>query len=75
MTPVEASDKRNEGTVYFNLYGDIETLKQKPKFKIGDKVRISKYNGMCSTRVIHQIGQKRFSQLTKYNTLTQSHTN
>ena len=43
MTPVEASNKRNEGTVYFNLYGDTETLKQKPKFKIGDKVRISKY--------------------------------
>ena len=43
MTPVEASDKRNEGTVYFNLYGGTETLKQKPKFKIGDKVRISKY--------------------------------
>ena len=33
----------NEGLVYFNLYGDMETLKQKPKFKIGDKVRISKY--------------------------------
>ncbi|XP_068735762.1 uncharacterized protein [Montipora capricornis] len=43
MTPVEASNKRNEGTVYFNLYGDTETLKQKPKFQTGDKVRISKY--------------------------------
>ena len=35
--------KNNEGLVYFNLYGDMETLKQKPKFKKGDKVRISKY--------------------------------
>ena len=43
ITPVEASKKSNEGTVYFNLYGDTETLKQKPKFKTGDKVRISKY--------------------------------
>ena len=43
MTPIEASNKKNEGTVYFNLYGDMETSKQKPKFKIGDKVRISKY--------------------------------
>ena len=43
MTPVEASKKSNEGTVYFNLYGDTETLKHKPKFKVGDKVRISKY--------------------------------
>ena len=43
MTPVEASKKKNEGSVYFNLYGDMETLKQKPKFKVGDRVRISKY--------------------------------
>ena len=43
MTPTEASKKKNEGTVYFNLYGDTETSKHRPKFKIGDKVRISKY--------------------------------
>ena len=43
MTPLEASKKKNQKTVYLNLYGDIETLKQKPKLKVGDKVRISKY--------------------------------
>ena len=43
MTPVEASKKKNESTVYFNLYGDMEQLASKPKFKVGDKVRISKY--------------------------------
>ena len=43
MTPVEASKKKNESTVYFNLYGDMEQLSSKPKFRIGDKVRISKY--------------------------------
>ena len=43
MTPTEASNKKNEGTVYFDLYGDMEISKQKPKFKIGDKVRISKH--------------------------------
>ena len=44
MTPVEASKKKeNEGTLYFNLYGDMEQLSSKPRFKIGDKVRISKY--------------------------------
>ena len=43
MTPTEASKKKNEGVVYFNLYGDMAISKQKPKFKIGDKVRISKY--------------------------------
>ena len=41
MTPVEASKKKNQGTVYFNLYENIESS-SKPKFKIGDKVRISK---------------------------------
>ena len=35
--------RKNESTVYFNLYGDIEQLSSKPKFKIGDKVRIRKY--------------------------------
>ena len=29
--------------MYFNLYGDKKQLSSKPKFKIGDKVRISKY--------------------------------
>ena len=43
MTPTEASKGKNQGTVYFNLYGDMETSKQKPKFQVGDKVRISKY--------------------------------
>ena len=43
MTPIEANKKSNEGTVYFNLYGDMEKVTSKPKFKIGDKVRIFKY--------------------------------
>ena len=43
MTPVEASKKKNEFTVWRNLYPDrlkINTLK--PKFSVGDRVRISK---------------------------------
>jgi len=68
MTPIEASKKKNEGTVYFNLYGDLETSKQKPKFKIGEKVRVS-INEMCLIRAIHQIGLRKFSQLIKSNTL------
>ena len=43
MTPVEASRKKNESIVYFNLYGDMEQLASKRRFKVGDKVRISKY--------------------------------
>ena len=42
MTPIEASKKKNESTLYFNLYGDMKQLSSKPKFKVGDKVRISK---------------------------------
>ena len=43
MSPTEASKKKNEGIVYFNLYGNMESLSDKPKFNVGDKVRISKY--------------------------------
>ena len=43
MTPVEASKKKTEGAVYLNLYGKMKRTLTKPKFKVGDKVRISKY--------------------------------
>ena len=36
ITPVEAGKKKNEGTVYFNLYGDMELSSSKLKFKAGD---------------------------------------
>ena len=43
MTPVEASKKKNELTVWRNLYPDhLEIRDIKPKFSVGDKVRISK---------------------------------
>ena len=39
---VEASKKKNEEKVFANLYSDLICLKpKKPKFAIGDKVRIS----------------------------------
>ena len=50
MTPVEASKKKNESTVYYSLYGNIKQFSSKPKFKIGDKVRISKYNRKVSDK-------------------------
>ena len=43
MTPLEVSNKKNKGVVYFNLYGDMQASKNRSKYKIGDKVRISKY--------------------------------
>ena len=44
MTATVASLKENEKQVFTNLYEDEIYLKpKKPKFSIGDKVRISKY--------------------------------
>ena len=43
MTPVEASKKKNELTVWRNLYPNrLNIININPKFSIGDKVRISK---------------------------------
>ena len=43
MTPVEASKKKNELTVWRNLYPDrLKIHDINPKFSVGDKVRISK---------------------------------
>ena len=44
MSPTEASKKVNEKKVFANLYEDEIYMKPgKPKFSIGDKVKISKY--------------------------------
>ena len=43
MTPAEASKKSNERKVFSNLYGDdIYGKISKPKYKLGDIVRIAK---------------------------------
>ena len=47
MTPKEASKKRNEAKVWYNLYGDYRPVKyEAPKFKVSDKVRITKKKGI-----------------------------
>ena len=44
MSPLEVSDIKNKQQVFANLYSDeIYKPVKKPKFRIGDKVRISKY--------------------------------
>ena len=44
MTPAEASKQQNEKKVFANLFGDLLYAKRnKTKFKVGDKVRISKF--------------------------------
>ena len=37
MTPVEASKKKNEITVYFNLYGNMEQLFSNPNSRLAIK--------------------------------------
>ena len=43
MKPIDASKKKNEGVVYLNLLRGEKNVRMESKFKIGDKVRISKY--------------------------------
>ena len=44
MTPNAARKTENYGKVDWNLYGDLNVERSdKPAFKIGDTVRISKY--------------------------------
>ena len=74
MTPVKASKKENEGLVDFNLNGDIEPS-SKPKLKVGDKVRISKYKRKVLDKGYNQIGQKKYLQLMRSNIRIQSLTN
>ncbi|XP_065639454.1 uncharacterized protein LOC136072232 [Hydra vulgaris] len=42
MTPVEASNKKNENKVWLNLNSKVRSEHNKLKFTIGDKVRIIK---------------------------------
>ena len=44
MAPVDASKIKNSKRVFANLYsGEIYRQVEKPKFQIGDRVRISKF--------------------------------
>ena len=45
MTPIEGSKKENETKVFKNLYPEEDKTNLVNRFKIGDKVRISKYKG------------------------------
>ncbi|XP_065645501.1 uncharacterized protein LOC136075975 [Hydra vulgaris] len=45
MTPVEARDKKNEKIFWLNLNGNVRSESVRPKFSIGDKVRITKKKG------------------------------
>ena len=42
MTPVEANDKKNKNRVWLNLNGEVRKNPDKPKFSVGETVRITK---------------------------------
>ena len=47
MTPIEARLPENEEKVYNNLYKNTDFVSnKKPKFKIGDKIKITKYRNI-----------------------------
>jgi hypothetical protein len=43
MTPIEASKPENEAEVFKRLHPETVRVKNKPKFNVGDRVRITKY--------------------------------
>ena len=46
MTPYEATNPKNSNLVFNNLYGNIQSSNEKPKFKVGDRVRIYRYKNI-----------------------------
>ena len=61
MTSVKASKKENELRVWRNLYPDHHEIKDiKPKFSVGDKVRISKKKKDFRKRIYYLIDERNF---------------
>ena len=48
MSPVGANKKKNKGIVNYNLYSNLKATKTKLKFKVGDRVKISKYKHLIN---------------------------
>jgi hypothetical protein len=46
MKPIEASDKENFAKVYYRINKPVKCEAIEPKFKVGDKVRISRIKGL-----------------------------
>ena len=70
MTPEEASRKENEDKVYLNLYGEEIAQKSVPKFKVGDKVRISKYKRKIFDKGYTPNWQRKSLLLIRFNIQT-----
>ena len=69
MTPVAASEKKNERAVWMNLYGNESAQNINFKFKVGEKVRITKKKGL-SDKVYTPKWTEECSQCRKFNIQT-----
>lgn len=69
MTPLDASQKKNESKVYKNLYGNLEKRSVRPKFMLGDYVRIAKRKGKFSKGYIPRWTEEIFQISEVQNTV------
>ena len=61
MTPIEASKKKNELTVWCNLYPDrYKIYDLTPKFLVGDKVRITKEKDVFEKGLYYEMERRDF---------------
>ncbi len=67
LTQTDESKKGNESFVYKNIliYGSNSISLNKPKFKVGDKVKISKWKKVFD-KEIYLIGQQNYLQYQKF---------
>ena len=76
MTPVNASKKENEHRVWRNRYPNHLEIKDiKPKFSVGDKVRLSKKKKTFRKRTeeIFTIGEVKHTSPVTYKTADLNH--
>ena len=73
MTPVAASDKKNENIVWLNLNGKVRSKPVKLKFSIGDIVRITKKKAVFEkgyttrwTEEVFTVSQVQFTDAPTY---------
>jgi transposase InsO family protein len=76
MTPVEASNPENESQVYLNLYDDVIHDTQewpKPKFSVGDRVRITKKHTVFKKSYLPLWTEELFVVSERYSILIRLH--
>ena len=68
MTPIEASKKINENKLLIKQYGNEDLSKEKPKFNLGDWVRISRLKGTFEKSYYANWSAEIFKVITIFHT-------